>query len=747
MKKKLLTILISLSLVMTMIPFMSYAFSGVITGFEMIEDNIYTFKGNPTLDELTKSFPKTIDVRMGDTRQRISVSWKPLEAYDRYDHYSFVFVPVLDGYEVADGIDLDMDSPYIIAFREADGVTVPEEDTVFADLGIYAYASDAKNEEAIYQFLTEDMGLNMAAACGVLANMYNESGLLPNNLENTVNKSLDMTDSEYTKAVNKGERNFKKDDGGYGLCQWTGGRRGSLYNFAKEYFKEGFNIADLTMQLEFFKQEITESYPATYSMLKQVPNNEIGAYMAAAVMCGNFESPSNTEKTAIARGKTCLESFWDERSDVKSDISKNYYFGLCAVQYPTKIAGSMICYGYVVSNKGIDKVKVDVTGPQEYHFLDDRSKEEKKPMYYSFTASENKKGKSVDDTILFSKITEEGNYTYSVEVTDVNGKVISFSKDFTVGTSTKTSYYTKILNPSELALTDANYPKKYVKGEEFVSTGKVTSNYDISQLTVGVKDQDGKTILKNTTKPEEKAVDVIAPDLSTLAGGKYTYFIYAKDYMKTSYLLKQEFGVESKAIKDFNLPESIEAGKDFEIQGKVTSDLELTSVQVKVLDANSKVVTSAKATPEKLKYDLSKLNKSLDFSKCKKGTYTYKVTATDQVGTKVLIKESFKAYAPSTLKITGATYPKSLKVKKGFTVTGTVKSNYKLKLVRVSIIDSKGNVKMKVEAEPNAYSYSLQNLDKSLKFGTLKKGTYTYKVYAKDPKKAKVLLKKKFTVK
>lgn len=51
---------------------------------------------------------------------------------------------------------------------------------------------------------------------------YAESGLMPNNLQNTYNNKLGKTDAEYTAAVDNGSYgNFVKDSAGYGLAQWT----------------------------------------------------------------------------------------------------------------------------------------------------------------------------------------------------------------------------------------------------------------------------------------------------------------------------------------------------------------------------------------------------------------------------------------------------------------------------------------------------------------------------------------------
>ena len=77
------------------------------------------------------------------------------------------------------------------------------------------------NEEKIRKFLF-DKGLSEAAVFGLMGNIYAESGLLPNNLQNSYEKKLGFTDASYTLAVDNGSyKNFTADAAGYGFCQWA----------------------------------------------------------------------------------------------------------------------------------------------------------------------------------------------------------------------------------------------------------------------------------------------------------------------------------------------------------------------------------------------------------------------------------------------------------------------------------------------------------------------------------------------
>ena len=67
------------------------------------------------------------------------------------------------------------------------------------------------NEEKIWNYL-KGAGLNDCGAAGLMGNLYAESGLRPDNLQNTYEKKLGMTDASYTAAVSRGPSRP--------LCRW-----------------------------------------------------------------------------------------------------------------------------------------------------------------------------------------------------------------------------------------------------------------------------------------------------------------------------------------------------------------------------------------------------------------------------------------------------------------------------------------------------------------------------------------------
>ena len=76
-------------------------------------------------------------------------------------------------------------------------------------------------EEKIWNFL-KSKGLSDYGAAGLMGNLFAESGLNPQNLQNSYEKKLGHTDASYTAAVDNGSyKNFARDAAGYGLAQWT----------------------------------------------------------------------------------------------------------------------------------------------------------------------------------------------------------------------------------------------------------------------------------------------------------------------------------------------------------------------------------------------------------------------------------------------------------------------------------------------------------------------------------------------
>ena len=126
-------------------------------------------------------------------------------------------------------------------------------------------AQYADTEKTVWDFL-KSKGLNNYAAAGIMGNLYAESSLRANNLQDSFEKRLDLSDAEYTAAVDSGEyQNFAMDKAGYGLAQWTyWKRKEGLYNLSKETNR---SVGNPALQLDFLWKELQSDYPSLLSAL------------------------------------------------------------------------------------------------------------------------------------------------------------------------------------------------------------------------------------------------------------------------------------------------------------------------------------------------------------------------------------------------------------------------------------------------------------------------------------------------
>ncbi len=147
------------------------------------------------------------------------------------------------------------------------------------------------DEKKLWDFLYAKIG-NEYGVAGLMGNLYAESALRSNNLQNTYEKSLGYTDDAYTVAVDNGSyTNFVNDRAGYGLAQWTyWSRKQGLIEYAKSV---GKSICDFDMQMEFLFKELSENYKATLNVLKSAQS----VADASTYVLIHFEAPADQGET------------------------------------------------------------------------------------------------------------------------------------------------------------------------------------------------------------------------------------------------------------------------------------------------------------------------------------------------------------------------------------------------------------------------------------------------------------------
>ncbi len=145
----------------------------------------------------------------------------------------------------------------------------------------YMTSGDYSVEQVIFLFLTREMELNTAVACGILANVEREC-------------SFKVTNASH--------------DGGYGICQWTGVRNTRLKNWCKS---NDYDYTTLEGQLWYLKYELETHHPKTLRYLRGVENTADGAYDAAYYFCYNFEVPASRASRSVERGNIAKDKYWE----------------------------------------------------------------------------------------------------------------------------------------------------------------------------------------------------------------------------------------------------------------------------------------------------------------------------------------------------------------------------------------------------------------------------------------------------
>lgn len=175
-------------------------------------------------------------------------------------------------------------------YREAD---TAYEDTVNPDRKYNTYALDdeeLENMDEVYTYLTQEMELNTAAACGILANILCESNFHP---------ECESASGTY-----------------FGLVQWS-----LEYLDVKGWISEnGYDPYSVEGQMRFLDYHLQSGdykCDETYEALTSVENTEDGAYTAAYRFCYDYERPSNKESKSDTRGNIAAQIMYKVYSQVE----------------------------------------------------------------------------------------------------------------------------------------------------------------------------------------------------------------------------------------------------------------------------------------------------------------------------------------------------------------------------------------------------------------------------------------------
>lgn len=177
-------------------------------------------------------------------------------------------------------------------------------------------ATGSATERTIWNYFIVK-GMSPAGVAGLMGNLYAESGLNPQNLQNTYEKRLGFTDAEYTAAVDSGSySNFARDSAGYGLAQWTyWSRKEAMLNYAK---KTGESIGDLMMQLDFMYEEL-KGYAAVFQVLRTARTVK----EASDIVLTKYERPADMSNTVKTKRASFGQAYYDYYTSKEANTMSN----------------------------------------------------------------------------------------------------------------------------------------------------------------------------------------------------------------------------------------------------------------------------------------------------------------------------------------------------------------------------------------------------------------------------------------
>ena len=160
------------------------------------------------------------------------------------------------------------------------------------------------DEKKLWDFLLAKIG-NEYGVAGLMGNLYAESALRSNNLQQTYEKSLGFTDESYTSAVDDGSyTNFIKDSAGYGLAQWTyWSRKQGLIEYAQSV---GKSICDFEMQMEYLIKELETNHKSTLKALKAAQS----VFEASTYVLIHYEAPADQGEAVQAKRASYGEKYY-----------------------------------------------------------------------------------------------------------------------------------------------------------------------------------------------------------------------------------------------------------------------------------------------------------------------------------------------------------------------------------------------------------------------------------------------------
>lgn len=268
-----------------------------------------------------------------------------------------------------------------------------------------------------------------------------------------------------------------------------------------------------------------------------------------------------------------------------------------------------------------------------------------------------------------------------------------------------------------------------------------------------------KSVSFNITLPAVQQPEITAFDV---IGGKKITLSCATEKVKMYYTLN---GTQPKVTdtpytapfyikKNTNL--RILAVKDGYEAAYSDKKLSVPTVSVPIIKVNDnlKVTISCRTSGALIYYTLDGEKPNMlsylynGAFKVKKGTHirVYAIRNGMNSSDEVNVKVNSAMTTESTMVLSDYNYPTVLDYGQGYSIKGTVKSNYKITSVTAAVYSAQGRKISEVTEYPNIKSIDISKLNGGIDFSAAAAGLNYYKITAEDMQGQKVLLNKSFTV-
>lgn len=512
---------------------------GTVTGFGALEVKEISMAERLPIGQVLSRLPETLGVYLdgSDKLSQIPVSWYCPGGYEDSNDFYFQFSPTWDedSYPLAEGLSVERDAPYVAVYL-ADLNALGSLPGPGPEDGAARRAVAPGSADEIFAVLTGELGLNSAAACGILANMHAESALNP--------------------------RSSCKDTNGktsYGLCQWNGGRFTNLKSWCSA---NGEDYTTVTGQLRFLAYELPAAYPKVYDYIMSVDDDADGAYDAAYYWCYYYEMPASRGKRSVERGNLAQDTYWPVYGGTAmamEELPEPVLTGVTTPEITMQPGQSLHVAGTIQCSNGLEEVAVWV--------WDSKGKQTTgatvKPGSRIFSLS------TVDSDVKFSKL-KSGRYTYRITAKVGGTEYSLLEHPFTVAGETEETTTVEESKPTQAAaveqpaetgeqsdenapsLTDASRPgEEHPQGRAVTVRGTVSADFKLEKVTARVLRENGSEATGGSAKVSGKRYDLYKLDnkvgFSKLSSGRYTYEITAQADGNTWTLLDYPFTVTPKA--------------------------------------------------------------------------------------------------------------------------------------------------------------------------------------------------------